>query len=71
MSPTSSRVVCWSDIEEQKSEKLSDEEKYKRIVSWAGKARGQNPSVFDALTEWVPDDSQWSDEKLAEIENPF
>ncbi|MHB1153909.1 MAG: helix-turn-helix transcriptional regulator [Eubacteriales bacterium] len=58
----------WSDIEEQKSEKLSDEEKYKKIVSWAGKARGQNPNVFDALTEWVLDDSQWSDEKLAENE---
>lgn len=58
----------WSDIEEQKSEKLSDEEKYKRIVSWAGKARGQNPNVFDALTEWVLDDSQWNDEKLAENE---
>lgn len=58
----------WSDIEEQKSEKLSNEEKYKRIVSWAGKARGQNPSVFDALTEWVLDDAQWSDEKLAENE---
>ncbi|MHB1000408.1 MAG: hypothetical protein ACYC27_14305 [Armatimonadota bacterium] len=58
----------WSDIEDQKGEKQSDEEKYQRIVSWAGKARGQNPSVFDALTEWVLDDSQWSDEKLAENE---
>ncbi len=58
----------WSDIEQQKSEKLSDEEKYKRIVNWAGKARGQNPNVFDALTEWVLDDSQWNDEKLAENE---
>ncbi|MEA4890363.1 MAG: hypothetical protein VB070_12985 [Clostridiaceae bacterium] len=56
---------CWNDIEEQKSEKLSDEEKYKRIVNWASKARGQNPNAFDALTEWVLDDSQWSDEKLA------
>lgn len=58
----------WSDIKEQMGEKLRDEEKYKRIVSWAGKAREQNPSVFDALTEWVLDDSQWSDEKLAENE---
>ncbi|MHB1456610.1 MAG: helix-turn-helix transcriptional regulator [Armatimonadota bacterium] len=58
----------WSDIEEQKSEKLSDEEKYQRIIIWAGKARGQNPNAFDALTEWVLDDSQWSDEKLAENE---
>lgn len=58
----------WSDIEKQKGEKLSDVEKYKNIVSWAEKARGQNPSVFDALTEWVLDDSEWSDEKLAENE---
>lgn len=58
----------WSDIEWQKGEKLTDAEKYKRIVSWAAKARGQNPGVFDALTEWVLDDSQWSDEKLAENE---
>jgi hypothetical protein len=58
----------WSDIEEQKDEKLTDAEKYNRIVSWAAKARGQNPSVFDALTEWVLDDSQWRDEKLAENE---
>lgn len=58
----------WSDIEVQKGEKLTDAEKYKRIVSWAAKARGQNPGVFDALTEWVLDDSQWSDEKLVENE---
>ena len=58
----------WSDIEEQKGEKLSDVDKYKNIVSWASKARGQNPSVFDALTKWVLDDSEWSDEKLAENE---
>lgn len=59
---------CWSDIEAQKGEILTDDEKYKKIVSWAAKARGQNPGVFDALTEWVLDDSQWSDEKLAENE---
>ena len=58
----------WNDFEDQKDEKLSDEEKYQGIVSWAGKARGQNPNAFDALTEWVLDDSQWSDEKLAENE---
>ncbi len=58
----------WYDIEGQKDEKLTDAENYKRIVSWAVKARGQNPGVFDALTEWVLDDSQWSDDKLAENE---
>jgi AraC-like DNA-binding protein len=58
----------WNDLEGQENEKLTDDEKYKRIVSWASKARGQNPSVFDALTEWVLDDSEWSNEKLAENE---
>ena len=58
----------WSDFEEQKSGGLSDEEKYKGIVVWAGKARGKNPRAFDALTEWVLEDSEWSDEKLAENE---
>ncbi|MDF2514392.1 MAG: hypothetical protein K0S04_4258 [Herbinix sp.] len=58
----------WCNIEEQNGEKLTDTEKYKIIVSWAAKARGLNPGVFDALTEWVLDDSGWSDEKLAENE---
>jgi hypothetical protein len=31
----------WSDIKGQKGEKLTDAEKYKRIVNWAAKARGQ------------------------------
>ncbi len=56
---------CWNDIKEQNVEKLTDSKKYKRIISWARKARKQNPNVFDALTEWMLDDSEWSDEKLA------
>lgn len=55
----------WSDIEKQKGEKLTDVEKYEKIACWAAKARGQNPKVFDALTEWVLDDTQWIEEKLA------
>lgn len=58
----------WSDMEEEQGKQLTAAEKYSKIVRWAAKARGQNPSVFDALTEWVLDDSQWSDEKLAENE---
>ena len=54
--------VNWSDIDGENAEK------YGRIVAWAGKARGRNPNAFDALTEWILDDSQWSDEKLAENE---
>ncbi len=58
----------WSHIEGQKDDMQTDAEKYQRLVNWASKARGQNPSVFDTLTEWVLDDSQWGDDKLAENE---
>ena len=58
----------WRAREEQKDETLTDAEKYQRLASWAGKARGQNPAVFDALTEWICDDAEWTDEKLAENE---
>ena len=61
-------LVDWKKFDEQKGKKLTDAEKYKRLVHWAGQARGQNPGVFDALTEWILDDSEWSDDKLAENE---
>jgi AraC-like DNA-binding protein len=58
----------WNDIDGQNDGKVTDTEKYKRLINWAIKARGQNPGVFDALTEWMLDDSQWTEEKLAENE---
>ncbi len=58
----------WNDFKNQKDELLSDTNKYQRIVNWAVKARGHNPNVFDALTEWILDDSEWTDDKLAENE---
>jgi AraC-like DNA-binding protein len=58
----------WNDIKEQQGEELTATDKYKRIVSWAAKARGTNPNVFDALIEWMLDDSEWSEDKLAENE---
>ena len=61
-------LVDWSYIEGEKDEKLTNADKYNRIVRWAHKAREKNPDVFDALTEWILDDSQWGDEKLAENE---
>ena len=61
-------LVDWNDIERQQGEALTAADKYKRIVAWAGKARGKNPSVFDALTEWILDDAQWTEDKLAENE---
>jgi AraC-like DNA-binding protein len=61
-------LVDWNDIDGQKGGKLTSAEKYSRIVEWAKRARGQNPGVFDALTEWILDDAQWSSDKLAENE---
>ncbi len=58
----------WNDSKGQNSKDLTNAQKYQMIVNWAGKARGQNPNVFDALTEWILDDSEWSDEKLDENE---
>jgi len=60
-------LVDWSDIDGQGKE-LTAEDKYKKITAWAGKARGKNPGVFDALTEWILDDSQWTEDKLSENE---
>ena len=57
----------WNTLEEQNGA-LSAADKYKRLVTWAGEARGQNPVIFDKLTEWILDDSEWMDEKLAENE---
>jgi len=56
----------WNNIEGQKSVELTSAEQYNKLVSWAQKARGQNPEVFDAMTGWILDDSQWTDGKLAE-----
>jgi len=57
----------WNNIGEQSGE-LTAAEKYNKIVRWAGEARGQNPTIFDKLTEWILDDSEWTDDKLAENE---
>lgn len=61
----------WSDFINQKDELLSDIDKYQRIVNWAIEARVHNPNVFDALTEWILDDSEWTDDKLVENEQIF
>ena len=61
-------LVDWSIIDGQQGEKITDEEKYKRLISWAGQARGRNPGVFDALCDWLMDDSEWTADKLAENE---
>lgn len=57
-------LIDWSEIDK----KLPAEEAYEQIVQWSREARGQNPDVFDALTEWILNDSEWTEEKLAENE---
>jgi AraC-like DNA-binding protein len=59
-------LLDWNEFTEQNE--LSPADKYKRITSWAGKARGRNPKVFDALCDWLMDDSEWTEDKLAENE---
>lgn len=39
--------------------------RYQRIVEWAARARGRNPNAFDAVTEWILDDAQWTTDQLA------
>ena len=58
----------WLDIDPQKIGRLSDAEKYKAAVDWSAKARGRNPNMFDALTEWLLDDACWGDDMIAENE---
>ena len=61
-------LVDWNAIWGGGSDQLTDAEKYNKLIKWALEARGQNPDVFDALTEWILDDAQWSADKLAENE---
>lgn len=56
----------WLNIDEQSYNTLSDEEKYQALINWSYGARGQNPNAFDEITEWILDDSQWTDERFAE-----
>lgn len=68
MSHTLVDEFYWNDIKGQNGKTLSDTEKYQMVIDWAGKARGQNPNVFDALTEWILDDCEWTEDKLNENE---
>jgi len=58
----------WGEVDKLQTEELTDAEKYQAIVNWAANARGRNPNVFDALTDWILDSSNWSEDKLAENE---
>ena len=63
--------VQWDKIDGDEGELVSDQEKYQRLIQWARQARGRNPGVFDSLTEWILDDSEWDEDKLVENESLF
>lgn len=56
----------WAECKAQDA--LTAEEQYQQLVSWAGTARCHNPNAFDAVTEWMLNDAEWTPEKLAENE---
>ncbi|MDR1261866.1 MAG: hypothetical protein LBK46_00095 [Oscillospiraceae bacterium] len=53
----------WSDVDW--SAEQSPVEKYQQLIRWARHARGKNPTAFDQITEWILDDSEWTQDKLA------
>nr|WP_300664167.1 hypothetical protein [uncultured Acetatifactor sp.] len=59
---------CWyvPPKNRENSGSLSPQEQYRRIVGWAGQARGTNPDAFDAVTAWLLEAEAWSQEELAE-----
>lgn len=58
--------IDWRDIEGESGEPTTDAVRYGRIVEWAASARGRNPNAFDAVTEWILDDPQWTAARLAD-----
>ena len=61
----------WLMDNEAKEEVLSDADQYQKLTDWASRARGKNPNVFDAVTDWMCRDSEWTKGKLAENEKIF
>ncbi len=61
---------CWYE-QEGNARAGSPEERYQRIVDWAGQARGTNPDAFDAVTAWLLEADKWSEEQLAENRKIF
>jgi len=55
--------IGWNKFDKEFGKQKS-EKAYKVLVDWARKARGQNPKAFDALSEWVLEDFQWTDERF-------
>lgn len=56
----------WHGGSPHKNGQMTDSEKYQELITWAQRARGKNPNVFDKLIEWLMDDSQWTRDRLTE-----
>ena len=57
----------WLDVDWDNLEK-SPAEKYQQFIRWAENARGENPTAFDQITEWILNDDEWTADKLARNE---
>ena len=70
MSATLLDAFCffdWDSLGGQDGE-WAPEETYAKIAAGALDARRRNPNAFDAMTQWMLDDAQWGEDKLAENE---
>lgn len=56
----------WHGDHAPENTSLSDQERYDELISWARKARGKNPNVFDRLVEWMQDGNEWTSEHLGQ-----
>ena len=61
---------CWYEPEGNVGAR-SPEERYRRIVDWAGQARGTNPDAFDAVMAWLLKAEEWNEEELEENRKIF
>jgi len=60
-------TFCWFDRQAIPAGE-SAAEQYSSLVRWASKARGKNPCVFDALTDWLLEVARWADQDLSDNE---
>ena len=59
-------LVDWNEIEGKKKEGRTSGEIYSKLIDWSYKAKKQNEKVFDRLSQWILDDSEWIKDKLPE-----
>lgn len=57
-------AFLWLEEQDKVVEGRSPQERYQALVTWAAKARGRNPGVFDALTVWMLNDANWTDDLM-------